>query len=224
MKICIISDTHTKHKCLNFELKSIEADVIIHCGDMTGNGGIKAIEEFMTWFSNLDQFKHKICVAGNHDWLFERDNLRAREVVPENVIYLEDEETVIDGIKFYGTPVQKHFCNWAFNRSEAKMAQHWAAIPDDTDVVITHSPPYGVGDYVSNGYSTEVNQGSPSLYMEIVKRIKPKIHAMGHIHEGYGVKVIDDITFINASNLDAQYQCVNPPILIEIINGIVNVI
>jgi len=211
MKICIISDTHTKHKFLNYDLKSIEADVIIHCGDMTGNGGIKAIEEFMEWFSNLDQFKYKICVAGNHDWLFERANLRAREAVPENVTYLEDEEIIIGDIKFYGTPVQKHFCNWAFNRSEAKMAQHWVAIPDDTDVVITHSPPYGIMDYVNYEH-----QGSPSLYMEIVKRIKPKIHCFGHIHEGYGVNVIDDINFINASNLDGQYQCVNEPIIIEI--------
>lgn len=211
MKICIISDTHTKHKFLNFGLKSLEADVIIHCGDMTGNGGINAIEEFMKWFSGLDQFKHKICVAGNHDWLFERNNLRAREVVPENVIYLEDEETIIDDIKFYGTPVQKIFCNWAFNRPESKLAQHWAGIPDDTDVLITHSPPYGIGDYVSDGH-----QGSPSLYMEVVKRIKPKIHCFGHIHEGYGVKVIDDITFINASNLDGSYQCINNPIIVEI--------
>ena len=219
MKILIISDTHTKHNCLNFELKSIEADVIIHCGDVSGNGGIEPIKDFLTWFSELNQYHHKIFIAGNHDWLFERANLRAREVVPENVTYLEDEEVMIDGIKFYGTPVQKHFCNWAFNRDESKLAQHWAAIPDDTDVLITHSPPYGIGDLVSQG-----NQGSPSLYMEIVKRIKPKISTFGHIHEGYGIKVIDDITFINASNLDGEYQCVNPPILVEIINGIVNVI
>lgn len=217
MKICIISDTHTKHKFV--DLKNIEADVIIHCGDMTSNGGIQAIQEFMNWFSNLEQFKHKICIAGNHDWLFERANIRAREVVPENVIYLEDEEVVIDEIKFYGTPVQKIFFNWAFNRPEAILANHWKAIPDNTDVVITHSPPYGIGDYVPDGH-----QGSPSLYMEIVKRIKPKILTYGHIHEGYGIKVIDNITFINASNLDGEYQCVNPPILVEIINKKVNII
>lgn len=210
MKICIISDTHTKHKFV--DLKNIKADVIIHCGDMTGNGGIQAIQEFMNWFSNLEQFKYKICIAGNHDWLFERANIRAREVVPENVIYLEDEEIVIDNIKFYGTPVQKIFCNWAFNRHESKLAQHWAAIPDDTDVLITHSPPYGIGDYVEGSG----NQGSPSLYMEIVKRIKPKIHCFGHIHEGYCIKEFDDIKFFNASNLDEYYQCVNDPIIVEI--------
>jgi len=210
MKICIISDTHMKHKFV--VLKSLEADVIIHCGDMTGNGGSGAITQFMEWFSGLDQFKHKICIAGNHDWMFERANLLARELVPDNVIYLEDEEVVIDGVKFYGTPVQKIFCNWAFNKPEEKLAQHWAAIPDDVDVLITHSPPYSIFDNVPRSG----NQGSPSLYKEVVERIKPKIHCFGHIHEGYGRKLMDGIRFVNASNLDGDYQCVNDPVVFEI--------
>lgn len=210
MKLCIISDTHTQHKFIG--IKKYEADVLIHCGDMTGNGGIKAITEFMEWFGSLDQFKHKICIAGNHDWLFERANLRAREVVPDNVVYLEDEEVVIDGVKFYGTPVQKIFCNWAFNRHESKMAQHWAGIPDDTDVLITHSPPYSIFDNVP----WSGNQGSPSLYKEVVERIRPKVHCFGHIHEGYGSKLMDDIRFINASCLDGDYQAVNDPVIVEI--------
>jgi len=219
MKICIISDTHTKHDYIG--IKKYEADVLIHCGDISGNGGIQAIENFLAWFSGLDNFKHKIFIAGNHDWLFERANLRAREVVPDNVIYLEDEEVVIDGVKFYGTPVQKHFCNWAFNRDESKMAQHWAAIPDDTDVVITHSQPYSILDLVP--YQGECH-GSPSLYKEIVERIKPSLHLMGHIHEGYGYKIIKDTTFINASSLDGDYLAVNDPFLVNLIDGKVTIL
>lgn len=209
MKLCIISDTHMKHKFV--DLKTCEADVIVHCGDITGNGGSGAITMFLDWFAGLDQFKHKIFIAGNHDWLFEKNNVLARELVPDNVIYLEDEEVIIDGIKFYGTPVQKIFCNWAFNRHESRLAQHWMMIPDDVDVLITHSPPYGIRDYVSDGC-----QGSPSLYKEVVERIRPKIHAFGHIHEGYGIKEMDGIKFINASNLDGHYNCINDPFVIKI--------
>lgn len=210
MKLCIISDTHTKHKLIG--IKKYEADVIIHCGDMTGNGGSGAMTQFMEWFGSLEQFKHKICIAGNHDWIFEKANLLGRKLVPNNVVYLEDEEVIIDGVKFYGTPVQKHFCGWAFNRDESKMAQHWAAIPDDTDVVITHSPPYLVLDNVPRSGG----QGSPSLYKEVVERIRPKVHCFGHIHEGYGIKIIDNIKFINASCLDGSYMAVNDPVIIEI--------
>jgi Icc-related predicted phosphoesterase len=210
MKICIISDTHNKHKRLS---KLPDADVIIHCGDMTSMGHSHEIVEFMKWFSGLEQYQHKICIAGNHDWLFERSGVIAREKVPENVIYLEDNEVIIDGIKFYGTPVQLPFYNWAFNRPEEKLAQHWQAVPDDTDVLITHQPPYSIFDW--SVYDKKAT-GSPSLYKEVVERIKPKVHCFGHIHSGHGVKVIEDTTFINASNLDEDYMCVYDPILIEI--------
>lgn len=210
MKLCIISDTHMKHKFL--DLSAYEADVLIHCGDMTGNGGSGAMADFFVWFTSQDQFKHKITIAGNHDWIFEKNPALAKILVPDNVAYLQDEELVIDGVKFYGSPVQKIFCNWAFNRHESKLKLHWEGIPDDTDVLITHSPPYGIGDNVP----WAGNQGSPSLYMEVMERIKPKIHCFGHIHEGYGMKIIENTKFINASNLDGDYLCVNDPFVVEI--------
>jgi len=211
MKLCIISDTHMKHKFL--DLKELEADVLIHCGDMTGNGGVGAITQFLEWFSAQDQFQHKICVAGNHDWLFEKNPALAKTLIPDNVAYLQDDEVIIDGVKFYGSPVQKHFYNWAFNRHETKLKLHWEAIPADTDVLITHSPPYSILDVVP--WQGECH-GSPSLYMEVMERIKPKIHCFGHIHEGYGMKVLENTKFINASNLDGDYQCVNDPFVVEI--------
>ena len=116
-------------------------------------------------------------------------------------------------MKFYGTPVQLPFLNWAFNRPEEKLIQHWAAIPDDTDVLITHSPPRTIMDW---SVYDEIPTGSPSLYFEVVERIKPLVHCFGHIHSGHGMKVIEDTTFINASNLNEQYQCVYDPIVIEI--------
>jgi Icc-related predicted phosphoesterase len=210
MKMCIISDTHNKHKRLS---TLPEADVIIHCGDMTSVGHSHEIVNFMTWFSGLSQFKYKIVIAGNHDWLFERNKFIALEKVPENVIYLEDEEVVIEGVKFYGSPVQLPFYNWAFNKPEERLIPHWKAIPDDTDVLITHQPPFSIFDW--SIYDNK-HTGSPSLYFEVVERIKPKVHCFGHIHSGHGVKIIEGIKFINASNLDEDYMCVYDPVTIEI--------
>jgi len=218
MKLIIISDTHNKHKHLG---KLPEADVIIHCGDMTSMGREHEIRDFMKWYSNLEQFKYKICCAGNHDWLFERAGIHARSLVPKNVIYLQDQEVVIEGIKFYGTPVNLPFFDWAFNRPEEKLVQHWQAIPDDTDVLITHQPPFGIMDW--SVYDKKAT-GSPSLYKEVLERIKPSLHVFGHIHSGHGVKVIEDTTFINASNLDEDYMCVYDPILVELVDGNVTIL
>ena len=210
LSLVCISDTHNKHK----HLKNLpEADVIIHAGDFTSMGHEHEVKNFLKWFSELNQYQYKIIVAGNHDMLFEKNNVLAKSLIPENIIYLEDNEVVINGIKFYGSPVSKPFCNWAFNRPEEKLKQHWEAIPDDVDVLITHEAPNSIKDF---GHDLS-HQGSPSLYKEIFERIKPKYHIFGHYHSGYGVKVIDDITFVNGSNLNEDYECVNEPLLIEII-------
>ena len=209
MKLCIISDTHNKHKRLS---TLPEADVIIHAGDFTSMGHSHEIVNFMQWYSNLP-FKHKIIIAGNHDWLFETHRLLALEKIPKGVTYLEDSGVEIDGIKFWGTPVQLPFNNWAFNKPEYKLIPHWQAIPDDTDVLITHCPPHTIFDW---SIYDNIHTGSPSLYFEVVERIKPKVHCFGHIHGGYGIKVIENTTFINASNLDEDYICVNNPVVIEI--------
>ena len=71
MKICIISDTHNKHKYLELP----DADIIIHCGDFTSMGKEHEIKNFMKWFSELKQYQHKLIIAGNHDWLFETNGL-----------------------------------------------------------------------------------------------------------------------------------------------------
>jgi Icc-related predicted phosphoesterase len=190
-----------------------DADVIIHCGDFTSVGHGHEIRNFMQWFKKLDRYKYKIIIAGNHDWLFETNRVLALEDVPKNVIYLEDQGVEIEGLKFYGTPVTRPFNNWAFNRPEEKLAEHWKAIPDDTDVLITHGPPHTIFDW---SIYDNIHTGSPSLYFEVLERIKPKLHCFGHIHGGYGTKVIEGTTFMNASNLDEDYMCVNAPMTFEI--------
>jgi Icc-related predicted phosphoesterase len=210
MKICIISDTHNKHKRLG---RLPDADVIIHCGDFTSMGYEHEIRDFMKWYSNLNQYSYRICCAGNHDMLFERNGILAKSLVPKNVHYLEDSGVELDGINFYGSPVQPPFLNWAFMRPEARLELHWKAIPDDTDVLITHCPPLTIMDFVP---WEDAHKGSPSLYWEVVERIKPKIHCFGHIHNGYGVKVIENTTFINAALCDAHNIIINQPIFIEI--------
>ena len=210
MKICIISDTHTKHEELNNDL--LDANMIIHCGDFSSRGNEFEIINFMKWYSALDQYKYKLIIAGNHDWMFETNGQLAKSLVPDNVIYLEDSGIEIEGFNFYGTPVSKPFFDWAFNKPEEKLKEHWEAIPDNTDVLITHSPPLNILDLVNN------NEGSPTLYHEVFNRLKNnlKLNVFGHIHEGYGEKEIEGIKFINASVLNRNYKYTNKPIVYEI--------
>ncbi|XP_018578376.1 metallophosphoesterase domain-containing protein 1 [Anoplophora glabripennis] len=130
-----------------------------------------------------------------------------------NCIYLEDSGVELYGIKIYGSPWQPEFGNWAFNLPRGQEClSKWNLIPDDTDVLVTHTPPLGHGDLVCSG----VRAGCVELLHSVQNRVKPKYHIYGHIHEGYGVTSDGKIIFINASTCDINYIPNNLPVVFDI--------
>jgi Icc-related predicted phosphoesterase len=213
MKIVFISDTHGKHKILTSKAYNNilgEGDVLVHAGDCTNVGKTHEIKEFLDWFSDTP-FTHKIFIAGNHDFWFEKNHDIAQEYKDKGVKYLFDSMVEIDGVKIYGSPWQPEFYDWAFNlpRGE-KLAEKWGKIPEGLDILVTHSPAFGMVDATIQGISV----GCHDLFQRVVK-VKPKIHACGHIHWSYGQKTFDGIEFINASILNEGYFYENKPIAIE---------
>ena len=204
MKLTILSDTHNKHKQI-LASHIVGGDVIVHSGDISSMGYEHEVRSFLKWFSNLN-YEHKIFIAGNHDWMFERDPALAAEILEEyeNITYLQDSYVVIDGIKFYGSPWQPEFYNWAFNipRDSEQMAEKWNEIPDDTDVLITHGPPYGKNDRVIGRHD---HLGCERLAIR-VKEVKPLIHCYGHIHSGNGILLYEETMYVNNSVIDERYD------------------
>lgn len=206
MRLVFISDTHNLHK----KIKVPDGDILIHSGDATSMGHMHEIKEFNKWLGTLPH-KHKIFVAGNHDWLFQKQPLVARSLIT-NATYLEDEEINIDGISIYGSPWQPYFCNWAFNlpRGEA-LKEKWDKIPEKVDILVTHGPPYSILD--ANLYGE--NCGCEELHKRVFE-VKPKIHAFGHIHLfGSKTRLINDVLFVNASICDESYRPVQKPMVID---------
>jgi len=207
-KFVFISDTHTKHKKLIIP----ECDFLIHSGDISSIGHEHEIVNFLSWFDKQPA-RYKILTVGNHDFLFERNRSLAKTLIPKGVVYLEDEAIEIEGLNFYGSPVQLEFYNWAFNRSEESLSRYWEGIPDNIDILITHSPPFGILDEINNNGK---HLGSPSLIANIEDRVKPLIHSFGHLHSSHGTKMVNETLFINASNLNEDYQVAYKPIIVEI--------
>lgn len=207
MRIAFISDSHGLHK--NLELP--DGDMIVFAGDMSGRGTLDEIQPFLNWFSELN-YEYKIITSGNHDFLFEKEPVLAKSIIPENIIYLEDSGIEISGLKIWGSPITPWFHNWAFNKQRgSEIKKHWDRIPDDIDILITHGPPYGILDKTVSGK----NVGCIDL-LNRVNELKPKIHVFGHIHEDYGVVKQNETTFINASVLNYKYEISNDPILIDV--------
>lgn len=190
MKIVAISDTHCRHR----DIRLPEADMIIHAGDICQNGTEGEVLSFLNWFTKLD-FRYKIFIAGNHDFFFdgETDNYLSK-IIPSNITYLNDSGIEIEGFTIWGSPVTPWLYDGAFNRNRGRnISKHWKKIPENTDILITHGPPYGILDKNKVGFST----GCQSL-KRAVKRIQPKLHVFGHIHEAGGIAEIQGTTFVNA--------------------------
>jgi Icc-related predicted phosphoesterase len=208
LKFVVIADTHSKHRGVRLP----KGDVLIHAGDISYRGERMEIKDFLSWFCKQN-FKHKIMIAGNHDFIFEKARPKELEqLIPPEIIYLNDSGTVINGIHIWGSPITPKFFNWAFNRARGEaIKKHWDMIPFNTDLLITHGPPYGILDQVLNGS----HAGCKDLLNKI-KEVKPKVHVFGHIHESYGTAKNPGITFINASITNELYELTNRPVLFEL--------
>jgi Icc-related predicted phosphoesterase len=214
MKIVCISDTHN----CNEQVPVPDGDVLIHSGDATVSGTATEIEAFANWFRELPH-RHKIFVAGNHDWLFETRDSLARELLGAGITYLRDAAVEIRGLRFYGSPWQPRFFDWAFNLDRgADLAAKWALIPDFVDVLITHGPPNGVLDAVprGSGYSHEGCEDLAERVSRIAAKGRLKAHVFGHIHSGHGTASEHGVTFVNCSICDEQYAPTNDAIVVDL--------
>ena len=208
MRIIAISDTHQEHN----KIKVPDGDVFVFAGDMTSfNRSRQHYVKFNEWLGTLPH-AHKLVIAGNHDELFQRHPDIAHGYMT-NCTYLEDDEVVIDGIKFYGSPWQRYFYDWAFNLPAGSnwLKEKWDAIPDSTDVLITHSPPFQIFDVDFKGESL----GCEFLAKRVFQ-VKPKLHTFGHIHGSCGqCGRLGETLFFNVS----KDRRLNKAYVIDLIDG-----
>lgn len=204
MKIVAISDTHGLHR----GLKLPQGDMIIHAGDMCHFGDEQQLYDFLKWYNQLD-FKYKILVAGNHDFLAADEPEKFEAALPKSILYLNDSGVEIESYQIWGSPVQPDLVGMAFGRPRGKaMNKHWKLIPDDVDVLITHTPPKGILDD-----STRTNLLGCEYLRKKLDDVQPKLHIFGHVHASYGITEIEQTTYINASSIGDKQSLINPPIV-----------
>lgn len=211
-----ISDTHNRYK----ELTIPECDILIDSGDYSFRGTDSEITNFYRWL-NKQPAKYIISVQGNHELGWEKDPTKCELLAwkeCERVKLLHDSAVEIEGIKFWGSPWQPEFFNWAFNlpRGE-KLSEKWSLIPEDTNFLITHSPPYQILDEVINRDIGKISSaGCMDLRERVDKLLNLKYHQFGHLHRMGGKQMtIVNTNFINAAMNDDQYKITRKPIVIQ---------
>lgn len=208
MRLVCISDTHGLHDQVTLP----PGDVLVHAGDFTNEGELEDVRAFLDWFGGVGSFGWRVLIAGNHDLSFEHLPEVVEPLIPAAVTYLNDSGVSIGGVQFWGSPVTPYFFDWAFNRREREIEQHWNLIPAGTDVLVTHGPPFQIRDGVGPGRESV---GCPHL-ARTVTRVRPRLHVFGHIHEGYGSHHQAGTHYLNAAICDADYRVAQQPVVVDL--------
>lgn len=168
-------------------------------------GALEELAAFDKFLARLPH-PHKIVVAGNRDNFFERRPEESLRLLT-HAVYLQDREISIDGLRIFGSPWQPTFMNTAFNLPREK----WALLPIGIDILVTHTPPLGIGD------STETGKwvGCADL-LDAVRCIRPRLHVFGHVHEEYGLVHSEGMTFVNASVMGAAMELRHPAFVMDL--------
>ncbi len=217
-------------------------DLLIVAGDLTIRDTFDHHCDFKKWLYD-QSYRKKVVIAGNHDnhlvgliadsYAFSSFNTKNGEQL-SFAEYLCDSGCEFEGLKIWGSPWTKTFegmnpkCKAFTCDIEEELASKFSLIPDDIDILVTHSPAYGVLDEL-----VEEGKHAGSIALENkIKIIKPRIHIFGHIHESYGqikkrwwpklkpinklederTYFVKDTFFINASLVNEHYQPVNKPV------------
>jgi len=235
MKIACMSDVHGLFKGLSWP----RTDVLVLAGDICNNHsrlwaadvtlqGIWLEQAFVPMCKKLlelHMYKDIVITPGNHDRVFQTETEMCRNAFGEieNVHLLIDEGAVIQDKRFWGSPWTPWFYgkHWAYNlpdpevnhaRARAHARNVWELIPKETDVLITHGPPFTIMDLCPDGKEA----GCPHLAEAVFKRIRPEVHIFGHIHDGRGVLEKDGIRFVNACICTEEYKATNAIQVVEI--------
>lgn len=219
MIIDCISDCHGHYP----KLKG--GDLLIVGGDWTKRDEEAEVFAFFDWVHE-QKYRKKIVIGGNHDIRAQEEDYKGP--VNGEFTYLCDSGCEFDGLKIWGSPWTARFkginpkCTAFTEKVDKDLSKHWDVIPSDIDILVTHSPPYGILDSVQDFNEGTIRRcGSNSLSKTIFsfsRLSKLKLHVFGHIHEwgGNEMNTALGLRMINASHVDSNYKPVNKPVRIEL--------
>ena len=172
-RIIAVSDTHGRHE----QLSVPPCDILIHLGDACNDGDMEQLRDFFLWFEEQNA-KHKIFIAGNHDLIFDFNPASARGMIPNDIIYMENNIIKLDGLTIASVKATP----WMHEMVE---------IDEPVDILLSHGTPLGILD---DGL------GCPKLRF-LIEKCKPKYALFGHIHwDKYACATYDKTICVNVCN------------------------
>jgi len=222
IKIIATSDFHA-----NLPEKYIpEGDLFLIAGDIgPWRRGTSSVYTQANWYNQKFEpwikrqpVKSWFACFGNHDFVGENSVKLLSDYLQEH--FLTDRSVSAFGLNIHGTPWQKPFCNWAFNLEEDRLAVRWSLIPDNTNILLAHSPAEGICDFTPYGSSSGEHIGSGTLLKRLYELPKLSLALWGHCHYSQNTHEIirpeNPILCANVALLNESYKMTGRPTIIEI--------
>ncbi|CAL1705372.1 unnamed protein product [Somion occarium] len=227
--VCI-SDTHS-HTHYNVP----PGDVLLHAGDLSSWGSYPQLAKTVNWLRTLPH-PVKVVVAGNHDLCLDeevelykssvvtaaKDMMRNEAALQAGIHYLEydsAEVTVQNGRTwhFYGSPAAPKYASGSFQYRDIKQGDKiYNRIPSSTEILLTHTPPYGIHDLCKKG--THVGCRSLASHLQSDQLANCRLHVFGHIHEAFGVSIDTLPGGLERVSVNAAIRRSDFPIIVDLRN------
>jgi Icc-related predicted phosphoesterase len=198
--IVLISDTHALHRVVDVP----PGDLLIHAGDLTMNSlSAEKLIDFNDWLGELPH-AYRVVIPGNHDFVVEE--LSKRQLITNATLLINDGIEIL-GLNIWGSPATPLFGEAFGVPSDLDRAKLYSRIPADTDILVTHGPPFGILDQSPD---SDYHAGCHQL-LATVRRVKPMIHVFGHVHAAYGTFSTPETLFLNAALPGQGFEMSNRP-------------
>jgi Icc-related predicted phosphoesterase len=190
MRVAAVADLHGN-------LPDVEAcDLLVVAGDALPRGRSDSqrawVERELVPWLERQEASAIVGVAGNCD-LAAADDPSLLPSLPW--LYVENESIEACGVRIFGSPLALPFGSWPFMATEDELARVWATIPADTQLLVVHGPPHGLGDTVYSG----AHVGSQSLRTRLDELPQLRAAIWGHIHEAHGRGRVGGVEWVNAA-------------------------
>ncbi|MEM8787701.1 MAG: metallophosphoesterase [Pseudomonadota bacterium] len=176
-RVLAFSDLHhSRTKAEDLVAAAAEADLVIGAGDFCNMRS--DLPGAMTLLAGIRA--PMVLVPGNAESAEELS-----DAAPAGATVLHGGTAEQAGLKLaglgYAVP-RTPFGDWSCDLDEAEAAALLTGV-DAADVLISHSPPKGVGDRTSAGQSV----GSTAV-RDWIERVQPRLAVCGHVHDSWGVR------------------------------------